>query len=260
MKVHFLFKSHFVVLDQLVIMAPMVEVTVGVIIRCNVLRSWSFLFKRVHRASILTIHLSSSRGHVFWKRKVGPLVFSFVAIHFTIHYLLVLRSRLALPDLRITSKTSAFSLVVHDWHAVLLHVRVDIKHVVHFLFSQAVSMVRKRPFFCASSTPILLWPSIHVSIEVLLFQFALKLILCSLIALVLLERSVHFSSILLFRLTYWIIPPLLPIFFIHHWSSCSLIKSKNISLPNSHGLLMLRLTLQEATLLLETVIISRIRS
>lgn len=256
LEVHFLFKSHFVVLDQLVFMASMIDIAVGVIIRSDVFGISSSLFKRVHCLSILSIHLSSSRSEIFWERKISSLIFSFISIHFSIEILLVVRTRLTLSDLHSTSKTSAVSLIVHHWDAVLLHVLVDGKDILHFFFSKAVSMVI-RYLLCASRSPVLI---ITAHIEVLLFKFSLQLVWCSLMALVLLQRSVHFPSILLLRLHDRRIPFLLSRFFLDYGSFCSLIKSEYISLAYSHGLPMLRLALQEATLLLETVIISRIRS
>lgn len=86
-----------------------------------------------------------------------------------------------------TSRVSGtLSLIVHDRHTILPHVRVDVEHVLHFFFSETMSMALVRRG--STSSTFVLASASHI--EVLLLQFTLENALCSLIALVLRERSI----------------------------------------------------------------------
>lgn len=143
------------VLDQLVLVTAMIDVAVGAIVGCNVLGISTPLFEGINSASILPIHLSCCWSEVFREGEISPFVFPFVATHLSVYDPLVVRPRHAGPDLSTAVEASALSLIVHNWHAVLPHAGVDVKHILHFSFSESVAVL-VRALVCTSSSVVFL--------------------------------------------------------------------------------------------------------
>jgi len=144
-----------VVLYQLVLVTAVIDVAVSAIVGSNVLGISSPLFEGINSASVLAIHLSCCWSEVFGEWEVGPFVFPFVATHLSVNDPLVVRPGHAGPDLRTTVEASALSLIVHNWHAVLPHAGVDVKHILHFSFSESVSVLVRAFVFTTGSVVFL---------------------------------------------------------------------------------------------------------
>ena len=136
-------------------MTAVIDVAVSAIVGSNVLGISPPLFEGINSASVLPIHLSGCWSKVFGKWEVGLFVFAFVATHLSVYDLLVVRPGHAGPDLRSAVEASALSLIVHNWHAVLPHAGVDVKYILHFSFSESVSMLVRVFVFTSGSVVFL---------------------------------------------------------------------------------------------------------